>query len=217
MSLSEQLARPRGALGLLAGELLAWRNRGLNRWTLDLLALAPASRVLEVGFGPGVGVRMASRRACDGFVAGVDPSEVMVKRALVRCRRAVAAGRVDLRRGSALPLPWDDAEFTHAFAVNAFHEWEDPAAALRELARVLRPGGRVALTAQSRGARNVDEAHGIASRSLALLGAAGFEALRIAWRPARPLPAHCLLGTRSGDATAEGSAASVPNRSRNST
>jgi len=196
VALAEQLARPHGALGLVAGELLAWRNRGLNRWTLDLLAPAPASRVLEVGFGPGVGVRMASKRVWRGLVAGVDPADVMVKRALLRSRRAVAAGRVDLRCGTVESLPWEDGAFTHAFAVNAFHEWQDPAAALRELGRVLAPGGRLAITAQSRGVRNVDEAHLIASRSLALLAAAGFDALRIAWRPARPLPAHCLLGEK---------------------
>ena len=93
VALEEQLSRPHGALGLVAGELLAWRNRGLNRWTIGLLALEPASRVLEIGFGPGVGVRIAASRARRGMVAGVDPSAVMVRRASVRSRRAVAAGR----------------------------------------------------------------------------------------------------------------------------
>jgi SAM-dependent methyltransferase len=198
VSLGEQLARPRGLAGLLAGELLAWRNRDLNRWTLRLLGVGRKSRVLEVGFGPGVGVRLAAQRARRGLVAGVDPSHVMVERAQLRNRRAVRAGRVDLREGSVTPLPWPDATFTHAFAVNVFYEWEEPARALAELTRVLRPGGRLALTAQGRGATDLRVVGRAAQDALALLGAAGFEARRVAWRRARPLPAHCLLGTLPG-------------------
>ena len=194
MPLEEQFAEPHGLGGLVAGEVMAWRNRGLNGWTLRLLGVRRASRVLEVGFGPGVGIRMAAALARRGRVAGVDPSALMVKRARWRNHKAVRNGRVELRRGDVRALPWPDGAFTHVFSVNTFHEWGDPAAALAELSRVLAPGGRVALTAQSRGARDLDEARAIAERSLEQLGDAGFGALRVAWRPARPLPAHCLLG-----------------------
>jgi len=193
--LEEQFEQPHGLGGLVAGEVMAWRNRGLNAWTLRLLGVRRTSRVLEVGFGPGVGIRMAAALARRGRVAGVDPSSTMVKRARWRNRKEVRARRVDLRRGDVLALPWPAGAFTHAFSVNTFHEWDDPAHALAELRRVLAPGGRVALTAQSRGARDLDEARVIAARSLALLGAAGFGELRVEWRRARPLPAHCLLGT----------------------
>lgn len=194
MSFRRQLARPRGMLGLLAGEVLAWSNREVNRWTLGLLAATAEDRVLEIGFGPGIGIRLAAARARRGLVAGVDPSSMMVRRALWRNRREVRKGLVDLRRGTVEALPWPPATFTHAFSVNTFFEWPDPAAGLAEVARVLRPGGRLALTTQARWAHSAAEVESVGGRALALLAAAGFSDLRMERRPLRPLPAICLLG-----------------------
>jgi SAM-dependent methyltransferase len=199
MSFRRQLARPRGVLGLVAGEVLAWSNLDPNRWTLALLAPGVEDRVVEIGFGPGVGVRLAAARARRGLVAGVDPSSMMVRRARWRNLRAVRRGRVDLRRGTVAALPWPEGTFTHAFAVNSFFEWPDPRAGLAEVARVLRPGGRLALTTQARWAHDAAEVEAVGGRALGLLGAAGFVELRMEERAMRPLPAICLLGRLPGE------------------
>src|SRR5204862_367510 len=109
--LEDQFAEPHGLGGLVAGEVMAWRNRGLNGWTLRLLGVRRTSRVLEVGFGPGVGIRMVAALARRGRIAGVDPSALMVKRARWRNRKAIHSGRVDLRRGDVRALPWPDGAF----------------------------------------------------------------------------------------------------------
>ena len=67
----------------------------------------------------------------------------MVRHARWRNRRAVRAGQVDLHLGSAESLPFADASFTRAFAVNSLQFWPDLEGALRELRRVLEPGGRL--------------------------------------------------------------------------
>lgn len=197
MVLRRQLARPRGFAGLLAGEVLAWQNREVNVWALSLLDVGAESRIVEIGFGPGVGVRLAAARVRRGLVAGVDPSSMMVRRARWRNREAVRRGRVDLRRGTVESLPWLDGTFTHAWSVNTFFEWPDPAAGLTEVARVLRPGGRLALTTQARWAHDEAEAAEATREALAQLVAAGFESLEVARRRTRPLPAVCLLGRRA--------------------
>jgi ubiquinone/menaquinone biosynthesis C-methylase UbiE len=194
MSFRRQLARPRGALGLLAGEVLAWSNRELNAWTVSLLAPASNARVLEIGFGPGVGVRLAAMRARRGLVAGIDPSSMMLRRARFRNRTRLRRARLDLRRGSVAALPWPDRSFTHAFAVNSFFEWPDPARGLAEVARVLRSGGHVALTTQARWAHDAAEVEAVGRRALAMLEAAGFVHLRMEERAVRPHAAVCLLG-----------------------
>ena len=196
LSLGRQLARPRGFAGLLAGEVLAWQNREVNRWTLALLAPGAEDRAVEIGFGPGVGVRLAAARVRRGLVAGVDPSSMMVRRARWRNRRAVRRGRVDLRRGTVERLPWLDGTFTRAWSVNTFFEWRDPAAGLAEVARVLRPGGRLALTTQARWAHDESEVQAATRDALALLASAGFDSLRVERAPLRPLPAVCLLACK---------------------
>ena len=78
-------------------------------------------------------------------VAGVDPSPEMIAQAQARNAPAVATGRVELRRGAAARLPFESNTFDKAVAVNSRQVWPDAIAGLRELRRVLKPGGRVAL------------------------------------------------------------------------
>ena len=110
----------------------------------------PHDHVLEIGFGPGLAIRELARRATDGFVLGIDHSEVMVRQATARNRAAVEQGRVDLRLGSALDLRDFNELFDKALAVNNFGMWPEPAARLTELRKALRPGGRVAIVSQPR-------------------------------------------------------------------
>jgi len=196
MAFRRQLARPRGFVGLLAGEVLAWQNREVNAWTLSLLGVGAESRMVEIGFGPGVGVRLAAARARRGLVAGVDPSSMMVRRARWRNRNAVRRGRVELRRGTVEALPWIDGTFAQAWSVNTFFEWPDQAAGLAEVARVLLPGGRLALTTQARWAHGEGELKEATREALDLLVGAGFHELDVKRHRMKPLSAVCLLGSK---------------------
>jgi len=108
-----QFGRPTGFWGRVVGLIMAYdsANRERTRWTIALLDIQRNDRVLEIGFGPGLAIEQASRIALDGFVAGVDHSEVMVRQARERNARAVREGRVDLRFGSVLNPP----EFNEPF------------------------------------------------------------------------------------------------------
>lgn len=141
--LFRQFSGPTGLLGSVAGRIMARKNRALNAWVASLLEAGPADRVIEVGYGPGLAVAANAARAA--FVAGVDRSDVMWRHARRRNAAAIRAGRVDLRQGDATALPFADASFTRALAVNSLQFWDPPDAGLRELARVLAPGGRLVL------------------------------------------------------------------------
>ncbi len=147
--LFEPFAHPRGFLGRLAGALMA-RDTTDDRWMVDLLDVQPDDRVLEAGFGPGVALGMIAARARVGFVAGVDPSDIMVRQATERNRSAVASGQVELRVGTVTNIPYPDAHFTKACAIHSLYFWEPLDAALRELFRVLAPGGLLILVVRTR-------------------------------------------------------------------
>ena len=139
--IGSQFGNPRGLIGHLVGLIMAYENRARNQWALSLLDIQPTDRILEIGFGPGWAVQEASKIAQDGLVAGVDRSLTMVKQATVRNRIRIKSGHVSLRLGTATEIPFDNGVFNKVYAVNSFHEWDDPMVGLQETRRVLRRGG----------------------------------------------------------------------------
>ncbi len=102
--LDAAFGHPRGLLGRLGGIIMA-RSTGLrNEWTISLLDIRHADRILEVGFGPGALIQALAARATEGFIAGVDVSPVMLRQASRRNAQAIEEGRVQLQQGSALAL-----------------------------------------------------------------------------------------------------------------
>ncbi|MDE3243906.1 MAG: methyltransferase domain-containing protein [Nitrospirota bacterium] len=143
--LMRMFGRPTGTLGRLGGITMAHTNKGCAAWVIDLLDIHPNDRVLEVGFGPGVGIELLTRSVSEGYVAGIDSSEEMVEQAKARNTKAIKNGRVDLRCGSAESLPFEDFFFDKVLAINSMQVWPDVPAGLREMRRVLKTGGRIAL------------------------------------------------------------------------
>ncbi len=147
---AENHAHPRGWLGRLVGWRLSIINRAANDWVVGLLDLKPTDRVLEIGFGPGVGIQAAAAIASAGFVAGVESSDVMLRAARARNARAIAAHRVELRQGDACALPYLDGSFDKVFAVNVVYFWRNLVDCLQQIHRVMKPGGRPALFAEDK-------------------------------------------------------------------
>ena len=150
--LMRMFGRPQGLLGRLGGFVMAHTKRSFIPWVIGLLEIQPGDRVLEVGFGPGVASRRIVESTPAGFIAGVDPSREMVEQARARNAQALRTGRADLRQGSAERLPFEGQQFDKAFSINSLQVWPDAVAGLREIHRVMKPGGRLALgfTTQSR-------------------------------------------------------------------
>jgi SAM-dependent methyltransferase len=143
--LMRAFGHPRGVIGKLGGFIMARSNRDCALWLSELLAPRASDRILEIGFGPGVAVGFLARRATLGYVAGVDASAEMVAQASARNAATIASGQVDLRLGSVERLPFPDASFDKALAINSMQLWPDAVSGLREIKRKLRPGGRIAM------------------------------------------------------------------------
>jgi ubiquinone/menaquinone biosynthesis C-methylase UbiE len=143
--LMRAFGRPEGVLGRLGGIIMARTNEKCAAWVMDLLEIQRSDKVLEVGFGPGVGIRLLARLASAGYVAGVDASGEMVEQATARNADVIRSGRVDLRHRSVESLPFEDNTFDKALAINSMQIWPDAVGGLKEIRRVMRSGGRVAL------------------------------------------------------------------------
>ena len=136
------------AFALWAADLLAW------------LALQPGSRVLDVACGTGIVARMAAHQTgATGVVVGLD-----LHGGMLAVARAQAPTGVWVQ-GSATALPYATAAFDVVICQQGVQFFPDRLAALQEMARVLRPGGRVALVVW--GALADNPGHAALARGLA--------------------------------------------------
>lgn len=200
--IARQFSQPAGILGRIIGRGMARHNQREARWTVDLLGIEPDARVLEVGFGPGVAIQYAAERAARGHVSGIDYSKAMLKLARERNASALTAGVVDLQIGDVQSLPYADDSFDRAFAIHCIYFWREPAACLREIRRVLRPDGIVAITIrpvhQWQGLKpppDVFHLYG-GSEVAKLLSDAGFREPRVEPYPQREKPGECILALK---------------------
>jgi SAM-dependent methyltransferase len=178
----QQFARPTGALGQLAGHLMAFRNKERSWWVLPLLEIHDKDRVLEVGFG---------------FVAGIDHSEVMLQQAIRRNAASVRTGRVELQLGSATRLPYPDSSFDKAFCINVAQFWPNPLTPIQELRRVLRDGGRIAIAVQPRTEGSSERtAHDTGKMLTENLKSAGFSQVRLESKKLKPVSVVCGVGVK---------------------
>jgi SAM-dependent methyltransferase len=196
--LVEQGHNPTGPAGLVVGWMMGRRSSNVrrNRWAVDLLAVEPTDRVLELGCGPGVAIAALASRATGGLVVGVDHSQVMIRQARRRNAGAIRVGRVRIIHAPVERLWLTDGPFDAALAVNTVGMWPEPTARLRDIGRLLRAGGRIAVVSQPRcpgstAATSAEAADILAAR----LSDAGFEDPRVETLDLDP-PAVCVLATR---------------------
>jgi len=109
-----------------------------------LEALRPGMRVLDVGCGPGTITLDLAARVAPGHVIGIDVAEkVLAQAEALRVERHVV--NAEFSRGDVYKLEFPDSSFDVAHAHQVLQHLTDPVAALRELARVLRPDGVLAV------------------------------------------------------------------------
>src|SRR5262245_15851566 len=172
-------------------------NHDRIHWTLSLLGVEPHDRVLEIGFGPGLAVELAHNLAPEGFIAGLDHSAVMVRQASRRNARALREGRVVLQLGSVSNLPTFNLPFDKIFTINSIHFWTEPINCLKDLIKLLRPGGLIAVTLQPRSRQATDAMTATIGQEIAMnLQRAGFSRVRLEIRQASPVSVACALGIK---------------------
>jgi SAM-dependent methyltransferase len=150
------LSRVGNAVGLgtkTYGPISRWLYRhdpwheGAYAMALERLGLTADDTYLDVACGSGALVALALETV--DRAAGLDHSPAAIEVAVELNSAAVAAGRAEFVQADAGDLPWDDASFDAVSNLNTLHIIAEPRPILREVHRVLKPGGRFVLVTQS--------------------------------------------------------------------
>lgn len=142
--LARQLGHPSGLHGRIVARGL---NKGNGRVVREAVAASGATAgqsVADLGFGGGVGLRLLlDKVGADGQVQGVEISQTMLQTARRRFSTEIASGRLIVSPGDLTALPLTDSSLDAVITTNTAYFVDDLARAFAEVARVLRPGGRV--------------------------------------------------------------------------
>jgi SAM-dependent methyltransferase len=142
--LRSQLAVPHGRSGRIAARAMPMFHSVFYGPAAEHLDLHHDDILLDVACGSGA---LLDQYASDvHHIAGIDLSDIQIDLARRRLDGRIADGSAEIVAGDAAHLPWDDNTFTAAACVGSLDYFTFPDAALREIRRVLRPGGRVVLT-----------------------------------------------------------------------
>jgi len=194
----ERFEGSKGLLGLIAEVMVARDHQAINDWVISLLDLQPKDRVLEIDFGPGYALRKISRIVKEGFVAGITPSEPLWRHAGSRNRAAIKAGHLELRVGTAHALPYPDVSFDKAFSVNSIQLWLDPNYDLKEIERVVKKGGTIAVTCQPQSFEGEQrpDVDRVGNDLAARFREVGWSQVRILKQSGQPADLVCVIGIR---------------------
>ena len=124
-------------------------HTGLTTWGLQHVTIGADFNILDVGCGGGKTINRLAAMAPAGKVAGIDYSAQSVKVARRTNAELIRAGRVSIEPGTVSHLPFPDASFDLVTAVETHYYWPDPVNDLREIGRVLKPGGTLLLIAEA--------------------------------------------------------------------
>jgi SAM-dependent methyltransferase len=141
--LLNQWRKPTGWLGRVAVRAMNMSHSKLTDWGSKHIAIEKHWTILDVGCGGGMTVHKLAGIATEGKVYGIDFSEESVTVSQRTNKRLIKMGRVEIRHGSVSCLPFSDNMFDLVTAVDSHYYWPDLAADMREVLRILKPGGKL--------------------------------------------------------------------------
>jgi ubiquinone/menaquinone biosynthesis C-methylase UbiE len=183
------------------------RHSGVTDWGLSQTSIGEGEIILDVGCGGGRTVSKLAAIATRGKVYGIDHSTQSVAVAMRTNRQWIDVGRVEIREASVSRLPFSDGAFDVITAVETHFWWPALATDLREVLRVLKPGGRLIIIAEvyrgataftSKAVERYSEKTGMALLSVEehreLLSDAGYPDIRISTEPNKGW--ICCIGSK---------------------
>jgi ubiquinone/menaquinone biosynthesis C-methylase UbiE len=147
--LLNQWRKPTGWPGRLIAQTLNISHSKVNEWGLKHISVEKDYTILDVGCGGGMTVHKLAGIATEGKVYGIDLSEESVTVSSRTNKKLIDTGRVEIRHVSVSCLPFSNRMFDLVTAVDSHYYWPDLVADMREVLRVLKPGGRLVIIGET--------------------------------------------------------------------
>lgn len=143
--LVENAERPQGFWGKMMIKSMNKGHSDLTDWALVHLEIKRSYNVLDVGCGGGKTVSKLCTKIGNGKVFGIDYSELCVEKSKKLNKNNIMCGKASILQASVSSLPFDDDKFDLITAVETYYFWPDKLNDLKEVYRVLKPGGKLLL------------------------------------------------------------------------
>jgi SAM-dependent methyltransferase len=144
-----QVRKPSGPLGKRVVRAMNLAHATMTDWALQLVEVPKNASVLDIGCGGGRTVARLAALAPEGKAFGLDYSATSVAVSRNTNAGEIEKGRVQIEQGSVAALPFPDRTFDVVTAVETHYYWPDLPANIREVLRVLKPGGTFVLVAET--------------------------------------------------------------------
>lgn len=147
--LLRQVRMPSRLFGRRVALAMNLTHSKLTDWGLAQVRIEPGFSILDVGCGGGRTLQKLAVKAPEGRVHGVDPAAGSLRAARQTNASLIREGRVAVHQATVSALPFRDAQFDLVTAVETQYYWPDLVSDLREIRRVLNPGGTLAVILES--------------------------------------------------------------------
>jgi cyclopropane fatty-acyl-phospholipid synthase-like methyltransferase len=139
--IASHLKKPSGLPGIFTSNFMIKNNqKNYDRLVKDLV-IHPGDKLLEIGYGPGVGINMVAKLCPSCTIHGIDFSKLMYQRASNYNKEFIDDGRVDLRFGDFLESTFDSS-YDIVFCLNVVYFWNELIPPFRKVWSILKEGGR---------------------------------------------------------------------------
>src|ERR1041385_5488782 len=146
--LLNQVRRPSRWIGRSFLWLMNFSHSALTDWGLQHVPIEERLTILDVGCGGGRTIEKLAAMSADGVIHGVDYAAGSVAASSARNAELIEKGRVQIHRASVSQLPFPDNQFDLITAVETQYYWPDLPNDMREILRVLKPGGSLIVIAE---------------------------------------------------------------------
>lgn len=153
--LGSQVRKPSKWVGRPFASMMNESHSQLTEWGLSHVSVGGQSTILDVGCGGGRTINTLAGKAAGGKIYGIDYAKGSVAASRAYNKELIAAGRVEIQEGTVSNLPFPADQFDLVTAIETQYYWPNLPGDMREIQRVLRPGGKLMIVAETcKGGRN---------------------------------------------------------------
>jgi tRNA A58 N-methylase Trm61 len=178
----------------LMGRRSIMKNKTITDWTVEQLNIQPYQHILEVGFGAGHTLQEVATKLKIGFLAGIDDSMRMYRRAFRKNKKMISRQLLQLHIGGIEELSYPHHYFHTIYGVNIQVGMKDPVSIYVQMQAMLRSGGKLVMVIQPAWAQSEEEIFEAADEMRRQFMEAGLERVEVEFRDMHPVTGISVKG-----------------------